>query len=433
MSEGVRIVGVEPSGIAERAGLQADDRLLSINNHPLEDQIDVLFHASALRLALRWERNGEVHKRTVVPRPVEPFGWELEPFAPRRCTNRCPFCFVSQMPPGMREPLYVYDEDYRLSFLYGHYITGTNLTSRDLDRIAKQRLSPLYISVHATDPQLRAKMLGRKRVKPIVDLFRFFTEKRIAFHTQIVVCPEWNDGAALLETLDELRRWHPAMLSVALVPVGLTAHREGLPKIRRVTPRYAGRMIDDIGPVIRQWRRELDEDVLFLADEWYLRAGRRVPAYRGIDVAPQFENGVGMVAGFMRPWGRLKRRLPVSIERKRSTVVVTGALAAVVLRPVVERLNEIRNLRVSLVPVRNRLFGPAVTVSGLLAGADILETLLKRKRRPDRYLLPANCLRPWDKVFLDDMTLEHMAGHLARPVLPVEGTVRELVEAALNE
>jgi len=411
--------------------LQAGDRLLAINGRAIGDQIDVRFYSSARRLYVRWRSGAKARQAAAMVRAGESFGWEFEPFEPRRCTNRCPFCFVLQLPRGLRRPLYFRDEDYRLSFLYGHYITGTNLTESDLDRIARQRLSPLYISVHATDPELRARMLGRRRMPPVAELLGFLAAHRIEFHAQIVVCPRWNDGPALLRTLDDLRRYCPALRSVAIVPVGLTAHRAHLPTIRPITPRYAAHMIDSMTPVMRDWRRALGERVLFVADEWYLRARRAVPDYRGIDIAPQFENGVGMVGQFVRPWRAVERRLPPEIAPRRSVGVLTGVSASAFLRPMVARLNRIEGLHVSLVVVRNKLFGPTVTVSGLLAGRDILEALLSR-RRPDFYLLPGNCLRPWDHVFLDDLPLDHLAAHLDRPVLPIEGTCCDLVKRILS-
>lgn len=432
MSAGVRVTAVGPGGVAERVGLRAGDRLLAINGHAVADQIDVQFRASASRLRLRWRRGRRIHEKGTRLRPGEFFGWELESFPPRRCNNRCPFCFVLQLPPGLRSPLYFRDEDFRLSFLYGHYITGTNLTERDLDRIVGQRLSPLYISVHATDPVLRAKMLGRRTLPPISRLLDFLAANDIAFHTQIVVCPDWNDGPALMQTLEDLRGYYPALQSVAVVPVGLTCHRDHLPHIRRVTPHYAARLIGSMRPVMQRWRRSLGERVLFLADEWFLRARRPVPAYRGIDVAPQFENGVGMVADFMRPWTRVQRRLPNAIAPRRSVAVVTGVSAATFLRPIVRRLNAIEGLRVSLVVVRNRLFGPTVTVSGLLAGRDVSDVLLAR-RRADRYLLPANCLRPWDHLFLDDVSLDGLATALDRPVRQITGNCSDFVKAILSK
>jgi len=440
-SSGVGLTHVEAGGLAERIGLRAGDRLLAINGHAVEDQLDVRFYASARRLRIQW-RSGESIRETVARlRAGENLGWEIEPFEPRRCTNRCPFCFVFQLPRGLRRPLYFRDEDYRLSFLYGHYITGTNLSDHDLERIARLRLSPLYISVHATEPKLRARMLGRRALPPISQLFDFFVSHDIQVHAQIVVCPDWNDGPALIQTLNDLRRYYPALRSVAVVPVGLTSHRAHLPRIRRVTPRYAAGMIDSMKPVMREWRRALGERVLFLADEWYLRAERKVPDYRGIAVAPQFENGVGMVDEFLRPWRQIERRLPQKLAngktsmlpvktRPRSATVVTGVSAAVFLRPIVARLNSIEGLRVHLVVVRNRLFGPTVTVSGLLSGRDILDALISRRRR-DFYLLPTNCLRPGDRVFLDDLSLDHIAAHLNRPVVPIEGTCRGLVKAIL--
>ncbi len=437
MNAGVVIERVEPAGAAARIGLRAGDRLLSINGQLLGDQIDVQFYSAARRLRVKWLRDDVECERWVYLRPGEPWGWELEPFAPRRCNNRCPFCFVLQLPRGLRRALYFRDEDYRLSFLYGHYITGTNLTAGDLDRIVRQRLSPLYISVHATDPQLRARLLGRTSgIPPVTDLLDFLAAHDIQFHAQIVVCPGWNDGAALLQTLADLRRYPPALRSVAVVPVGLTAHRDHLPDIRRVTPRYAAATIEVLAPIMRQWRRALGEPVLFAADEWYLRAGLPVPDYRGVDIAPQFENGVGMVGRFLRPWRQVERRLQKGISvpavkfRRPAVAIITGVSASVFLKPIVARLNQLGGLRVRLIVVRNRLFGPTVTVSGLLAGRDILDTLLAHPRA-DRYLLPANCLRPWDHLFLDGLSLEQLADRLGRPIVPVEGTCRELVNAVV--
>jgi len=430
MSDGIGLVRVERGGLAERLGMRPGDRLLGINGHPINDQIDAQFYSSAHRVRVRWQTGGTVREAIARVRPGEGLGWELEPFAPRHCTNRCPFCFVLQLPQGLRRPLYFRDEDYRLSFLYGHYITGTNLTASDLERIARQRLSPLYISVHATDPELRARMLGRRQAPPLLPLLDFFRSHQIEFHAQIVVCPDWNDGRALRQTLEDLRAYSPALRSVAIVPVGLTAHRAHLPRIRPVTPAYAARLIDAMQPVMREWRRALGERVLFVADEWYLRARRAVPDYRGIDIAPQFENGVGMVGQFLRPWRRMERRLPRAIPARRLVAIVTGVSAAAFLQPLAARLHAVEGLSVALVVVRNRLFGPTVTVSGLLAGRDVLDALLMR-RRADCYLLPANCLRPWDHIFLDDLSLDHMQGHLDRPVHAIEGTCRDLVRAVL--
>jgi len=429
VSVGVR--AIEPGSFAERLGIRAGDRLVAINNHPIEDELDARFYSSASRVRVRWERAGKAMEAGGRVRPGEPPGWDLEPFKPRRCNNRCIFCFILQLPRGLRKSLYFRDEDFRLSFLYGNYITGTNLSEHDLRRIARQKLSPLYISVHTTDPDLRARMLGRRRLEPITHLLDHLASNGIEFHAQIVVCPGWNDGAALKKTLADLHRYYPALRSVAIVPVGLTSHREGLPRLRPVTPRYAERTIAEIEPIARRWRRETGERVLFLADEWYLRAGRPAPAYTGLDLAPQFENGVGMVAHFLRPWRTVEKRLPEEISPARSVGVITGVLAAPVLRPLIARLNRIKGLRADLIVARNRLFGPTVTVTGLLAGKDIGEAILSRRRRADFYLLPANSLRPWDRRFLDDLLLDKLEREVGKPTVAVEGTCRDLVRAAL--
>ncbi|MCX7047782.1 MAG: DUF512 domain-containing protein, partial [Candidatus Sumerlaeota bacterium] len=249
LAQGLRVVSATPDSLAAAHGIGQGDRLISINNHPIRDLIDVRFYSACERARLeiasadigcaKTGKSAPLRRVTIRKAFDGDLGIEVEPFRIRSCRNRCLFCFVRQQPKGLRAPLYVRDDDYRLSFLHGNYITGTNLDSEDLARIAEQRLAPLFLSVHAMDPLLRGRMLGLGRPAPIAPLMDFLSERRLAFQTQIVLCPGVNDGAALAQTLEALGGYYPHCESVAIVPAGLTRHREGLERLRRFTPRYA--------------------------------------------------------------------------------------------------------------------------------------------------------------------------------------------------
>ncbi|MFC1601589.1 DUF512 domain-containing protein [Candidatus Sumerlaeota bacterium] len=436
---GIKITELESDGLLARAGLTAGCVLNRINGQPTDDILDVMFHAADERLRLAWTDPQGRRRRSLVERScatasadANRLGASFEPLQVRTCRNNCVFCFVHQLPRGLRRTLYVKDEDYRLSFLHGHYITGTGLTRRELKRIANFRLSPLYISVQATDPELRRRMLGRKSLEPITELLDFLRDNRIEFHAQVVLCPGWNDGPQLERTLDELEVYWPCLGSVAIVPVGLTAHRQGLPRLRPVTPAFARKLIRELRPRQRKWRQQAGDQLIYLADEFFLICGQPPPSYRGCPELPQLENGVGMVALFMRPWRRTANRLPRAIVGKRRRVgLVTGKLGAKVLAPVAKRLDEIKGLTVRLLVTDNQLLGRSVTVSGLLGGEDIARTIM-RAPGCDEYLVPANALRPEDELFLDDMSLAELSQRVERPVRAVAGDVAELCAAVLD-
>jgi len=357
--KGVRVVSVSAGSYAARKGIEAGGRILAINGSPVRDEIDLLFLAADARLKIMYVppflgvrepcsrlRDGKpgvllgggkrppspgatggkqgasmacalqnktpvnpaaaLHEIVIVKPPDAPLGIEIEAIRPRGCRNKCVFCFIDQNPPHLRRPLYFKDEDFRLSFTHGHYITATNLSRADLSRIAEQRLSPLYISVHATPHELRCRMLGVDPAKTpdLLDVLRFLADRRIEFHAQIVLCPGWNDGAQLDRTLDDLELFLPALLSVAVVPVGLTAHREGLPRLEPVTPRLARDVIAQVQPRQKRLRRKLGHRIALLADEFHLLAGIEPPRYTPDEISSQIENGVGMIADFWQGWPR---------------------------------------------------------------------------------------------------------------------------------
>jgi len=383
---------------------------------------------------LRLETSRESQTRRLIIKKGfdEGLGLEVEPFRVRTCRNNCVFCFVRQGGKGLRPSLCVRDDDYRMSFLHGAYITGTNLTGADLARIEEQRLAPLYLSVHTTDPRLRGAMLGckgREPEAPTRPLMDFLAQRRLAFHAQIVVCPGINGGAELRKTLEDLCGYYPACRSIAVVPVGLTSHREGLPRLRPVTPDYARYQIRKSAPLRERLARRLGEDIIYLSDEFYLLAGLPLPDYSRREYWHQLENGVGMVYEFYK--GFRPSKLPRRVETPRRVALVTSRLGKMVLARLIGALNAIEGLRADAVVARNALFGKTATVTGLLSGADVARAIWHTLRCYDRFLIPANCLRA-DNVFLDDMTLDELRKETNAPVL-VAGNANEAAQLCLME
>jgi putative radical SAM enzyme (TIGR03279 family) len=362
-----------------------------------------------------------------VRRPGADLGVELE--APRpaeiaTCANKCVFCFIHQLPKGMRKSLYVKDDDFRLSFLHGNYITLTDLDEAELERIEAQRLSPLYVSVHATDPDLRHALLGRPRVRrELLPVMERLAKAGIAMHAQIVLCPGWNDGAQLERTVHELARLHPAVPTVAVVPVGLTSHRERLPNLRAVTVEEAGGLVGTIEAWQAAFQASLGTRFVWAADELYLQSGRSLPpsrAYEGFAVA---EDGIGLVRRFEDAFARAIARPAAPLKRPRRVTVVTGEMFAPRMRALLDRLN-VDGLTVSLAPIANDFFGRGIGVAGLLTGRDIqiqlAQTVCGTGGLGDEVLLPAVTLRDGAGVFLDDLTPADLADSLGAPVTPVE-------------
>lgn len=428
---GLKIKGVEQGSTASAIGLRAGDVLTAIGSAPVRDVIDYYFLLGTAEPVLTIRRGEQEFDVPVKDEGGPGLGVSFaEPFGQiRRCTNRCLFCFVDQQPPGLRPSLNFKDDDYRLSFWEGNFITLTNCTAKDLHRIVSQRLSPLYVSVHTTNPELRARMMGNPRASKISDHLRTLAGSGITMHTQVVLCPGLNDVEELARTVNDLAGLYPAVRSVAIVPVGLTRHRQGLHPLRPVAPAGAARVLEQVAGWQRQYRRGYGSRIVFAADEFYLRAGKAVPPAKEYEGFPQLENGVGLVRRFLDAWKRVEKRLPSRTPPRRA-VVVTGALARAVLGPVVARLNLVEGLQVTLLPVANRFFGTTVTVAGLLTGRDIraaLKKSLKGLPRPDLVVVPAAALK--DRyVFLDDTTCSDLAAAVGCPVVPA-AEPRELVAA----
>ncbi|MEI6306610.1 MAG: DUF512 domain-containing protein, partial [Deltaproteobacteria bacterium] len=320
--KGLLIETVAPGSAACEQGASSGDRLLSINGHPVRDLIDYSFHTSdarELRLSLA-KANGDLRELTIDRKEGESLGINFVPPEPCRCRNNCVFCFVHQLPKGLRKPLYVKDEDYRLSFLNGNYVTLANLKPTELRRIIQQRLSPLYISVHSTNTALRGQLLGVHGIPPIIEQLRRLASARITMHTQVVLCPGLNDGAELEQTVADLAGLYPAVQSLAIVPVGLTSHRRGLPALTPVDAAYARKFIETWQPRAMTLKKRLGEPFLFLADEFFLKAGITFPPFRQYGDLPQIENGVGLVPLFLWEATQVLRRAKF-IGNFRMTVV----------------------------------------------------------------------------------------------------------------
>ncbi len=429
------IHGVEAGSPAEKAGVAPGSQLVSVSGRPIQDPLDLRFLETASRVDLVWRDGGGTEHRARLTKPEDlPLGLEVDPLKMRACNNQCAFCFAHQNARGMRRALYFKDDDYRFSFLNGNFATLTNLSQADMDRIVEQRLSPLYISVHATNWDLRNRILGNPKAPNVLEQIAFFTAGRIRMHTQVVLCPGINDGEHLAKSLEDLGGFHPFVETVALVPVGLTQYREKLPVIKSPDPEYARALLDWAKPWRRRFLKELGTRFAFPSDEFYLLAGRPFPAGRTYEGYPQLGNGVGGSRKFLDEFRRLGKRLPLTVSPPRRVTVVTGTLSVPVLEGAIASLNRIYGVSVELIPVVNEFFGGSVTCAGLVTGTDILRTLNDhRARLGDTVLLPSVAFKEAEDIFLDDVRLDDLSTHMGRPALKVESSARGLVSAVLGQ
>ena len=403
----IKVKNVKSGTLAERAGFEPGDRILSINGERVDDLIDFQVHSSDEQLDYEVERCDEIYEVSVRRGADEVMGFDFEEMRLRQCNNKCVFCFLHQMPKGLRRSLYFEDDDFRLSFLHGSYVTLTNVRDADLQRIIDHRLSPQYISVHATEPQLRQQLLGRRAVTvPILDRIRLLADHGIEMHAQVVVCPGHNDGIHLERTVADLAEQYPAVRSVAIVPVGLTRFRQHLPQLQPVTVELAREYLY----AIEEWGDSLvsskGERFVYGADELFLLCDRQPPPVTYYDAFPQIENGIGMVRTFLDLWERRRREVVEAVGSTPMRIaLLTGALASRFLTPIGSTIGTAGELHVDVVVVDNEFFGTGITVSGLLTGRDMINALAGREF--DLALLPPNCVNG-DGVTLDDFTVAQL-------------------------
>ena len=420
---GLLIDFVSPGSIADELEVMAGDRLLSVNGQPLRDLIDYSYYtASEEELLLEIEKpDGGLWELEVDRDEGEPLGLTFTPPDPARCANNCIFCFVHQLPKGLRKPLYVKDEDYRLSFLNGNYVTLANLSRSAMNRITEQRLSPLYISVHATNPELRERLLGKSGIPPILEQLEKLAAARIIMHTQVVLCPELNDGEELQRTVADLAALFPAVQSLAIVPLGLTAHRRKLPQLTPVDTEYARQFIVEWQPQSETLRKKLRQPFLFLADEFFLKAKQPFPPLKEYGDFPQLENGVGMVPLFMKEAAQVLRR--ATGGDKFHATVVTGVSSFPFVSEFLDKLGEKTGLNLVPYAVENSLFGAMVTVSGLVSGTDIISALAGHEIGA-ALLVPDVMVKEGEGIFLDDVSLEELERRIGCPVVLFDSTPR---------
>ena len=443
------ITKVIPDSIGAEIGFEPGDSIVAVNGQKPRDLIDYQFLCADEFLELEvLDAKGKSHKLEIEKEYDEDLGVEFETAlfdGLIQCNNRCPFCFIDQQPPGKRETLYLKDDDYRLSFLYGSYLTLTNLTQKEWDRIEQMRLSPLYVSVHATEPEVRIRLLKNLRAGKILEQIKWFQERRLQIHAQVVVCPGINDGEHLERTLLDLAKFHtgniPAVASVAVVPVGLTRFRPAEDELIAVTAEKAREVIEQVQKIQellskgkggqKAKKQKSKSRCIWLADEWFLIAGLDLPSAEDYEDYPQIGNGVGSIRQFIQQFETAFEKLqPMQVEPERKLVWVVGNAVEKAFEPIVQQLNQIPGLSVNMAALCSRYWGQTITVTGLLTGQDLLEALQGRDLG-DGILLPSVMLKQGEPRFLDDMTLEQLASLLKTRILPVSG-VEELISAAIG-
>lgn len=396
----LRIISVEDERLVKKK-ITEGAKLISIDGFKVSDQFDVNFHSDEDELLLEFfDKNGTKRRVKISQELIDKIAFE--PLKPKKCGAHCIFCFVEQLPKGLRKTLYHKDEDYRFSYIYGNYVAMANVKKSDLQRIVLYRLSPLYISVHSTDPVLRGKILGLKKSAPILPYIRFLALNRITLHCQVVLCPGINDGKYLEKTIKDLSKYYPNVSSLAVVPVGLTSHREGKFPLTSFDSKKAAELINQLKPLQKRFLDEYGTHFVFLSDEFYLLAKKAIPQADFYGDFSQLENGVGITRQFIDDAECLLKQHLAQKKSDKKIAVVTGTLAYKTVLSYIDKLSKKTGLSVTLFPIENRLLGNTVTVTGLICGRDIIENLKDKKF--DALFVPDVMLRDKKDTFLDDLT-----------------------------
>lgn len=424
----LKIQQIDEKGILAEMGVAAGDYLISISGQPVRDSLDYRFLSVDEALTVVIEKpNGEIWELDIEKEDDEDLGITLEDEAivTKTCRNHCVFCFIDQMPTGMRESLYIKDDDERLSFLTGNYITLTNLSEADIKRIIQYHIMPINVSIHTTCPELRQKMLGNRHAGDSLATLERFYEAKIAMNGQIVLVPGYNDGEVLDQTLLDMMNYYPAMQSLSVVPVGLTKHRERLAKIDPVSTDNAKAILQSIAKVQTKMQKEYAVNFVYPSDEIFLLAGETIPKADYYDGFPQIENGVGMMASFADELDQALENNEHENLNREKTGIITGFLAKDFLSFCVEKIkSQYPGGEIEVYPIENQFFGDKITVSGLITAADIIAQIPK-DHGCRRFLIPENMLRSGTEDFLDDITLSELAQQLGAEVkrVPVSGAM----------
>ena len=433
-----KIKSVEPRTPAHRARIRPGETLLEVNGHRIVDVLDYKFYTYDARLTLTLQgEDGATRSVRVRKQEGEDLGLEFDTYLmdrARSCANNCIFCFVDQMPQGMRDTLYFKDDDARLSFLMGNYITLTNLSPREIQRIIDLRISPINVSVHTTDPALRCEMLGNRRAGESIEVMRRFAENGVCMNCQIVACPGINDGPALQRTLEDLTEMYPGVDSVSIVPVGVTKFREGLYPLKTYDKDTAAALIDQVEAWGAKCMERFGTTIFWCSDEFYLLSGRELPQDSYYEDYRQLENGVGMLRLLETEFrSAMEAEDPPAPGSVAPFTIATGVSAA----PTLEKLVQLAAARCGgldwrVVPIVNHFFGETIVVAGLVTGRDLMDQL-RGKYLGERLLLPDNMLRYHENVFLDDVTVEEVEAALGVPLTFVEQDGGALWDAILGQ
>ena len=432
----VTITGVEKASPAAKHGILPGDILISINGHDINDVLDYRFRLTEKKITLLIHRGPDLKEITIKKDEYSDIGLEFETYLMDKkhsCRNKCVFCFIDQLPKGMRDTLYFKDDDSRLSFLMGNYITLTNLSEEDVDRIIEMKTSPINVSVHTTNPELRVKMMKNKNAGKVLSYLRRFADAGISLNCQIVLCKGINDGKELERSMTDLAALYPSLVGVSIVPAGITNYREGLCHLEPFTAEEAGEVIDTIDKFGEKCLKKFGTRLFFSSDELYIEAGRELPGEDYYEGYPQIENGVGMIRSMDGEFtDELDFLDEYDLEKPRKVSVATGAAAYDFIKSLADRLCEqVPTLECHVYKIINDFFGHNITVAGLLTGKD-LANQLNGKDLGDRLLIPRVTLRSEGDVFLDDTTPEWLTEQLGGvEIVPVESTGNDFVSKVL--
>ena len=435
MDKGCLILRVEQESLAEMAGVEPGDRLMLLNGHAVRDGLDYRYLMSEYEITVTIQKkNGDIEEITI-ENDYEDIGIEFESGLmdnAKSCTNKCIFCFIDQLPKGMRETVYFKDDDTRLSFLQGNYVTLTNMKEDELQRMIDMHVSPINISVHTTNPELRVKMLNNRFAGKVYDIMKRFSKNNIHMNCQIVLCPGYNDEKELDRTITDIAKLYPYVDSLAIVPVGLTAHREGLCKLCEFDSLGAKKVIEQVGKYQKKYLKKFGTRLVYLSDEFYLKAGVDLPEPEEYEGFPQLENGVGLIPGMEEEFLEAVLRIAKK-KRNRRISLATGELAYDFIKSMTERIERAApGFSADVFAVKNEFFGGGVNVAGLVCGGDIIKQL-KGRITTEELFIPQVMLRDDDELFLDDVTVADLEKALNVKVSAVLNDGYDFVEKLLGE
>lgn len=430
----VKIKKIIANSTADKAGLNAEDKIITINGQKINDYIDYLYQISEAIIKLEIKTKNGARKNIELQRKYgEELGIEFKEIVfdgLKQCKNNCIFCFVKQQPKNMRDSLNQMDDDYRFSFLQGSFVTLTNLKQGEIERIIEKNLSPINISVHTTNPELRAEMMKNPRAAEINRLLRLFQKNNIQFHTQIVLCPEYNDREELDRTLDDLLDFYPQLLSIGIVPVGLTKYREGLADLKTLTEKEMENSLEQIKKWQQKAKQKYGENFIYAADEFYLNSESELPAYSEYHDFPQLENGIGLTTLMNTEIKEIK--FPESLAEKKNIAIMTSVLGKKALKKFTDKLKNIDQFEFDLKVIQNEFFGESVTVTGLLTAQDLKAEIKKIKaEKYDKFFIPKIVLNDQMK-FLDEVKKEDFLDELSEYKLEFVDNIKEFMEVITN-